>query len=477
MEQINLHTDMKKWADAHVFYNMFLHEPQKNATSRIADDEWRWRKWAIQESPNGKLILTNSFFSVLKNSEKIYLLHVTPNLEKILESGTIYSSGGCLIGSIYAAPLFLTTNGSFKVHNLGEYIFKKEAQHASYLREKKTKPSIIIIEADLPQRAHDNLIGIDYTKLGNVHLAIYKNLEYLLSFRERTILQEILLHKIKQCLSYFNLTTNAYYKNEAVDGEEFFKFFLPSIDHLPILGYLYFETIAEYLMLFQDTKEAKKAHTNGEFYNASYKNLMFDLFPELLKGVGLGFFKPSPKQIVQYIKRKKLISKFDEKRFIEHLIKRLTFFTQSRLLNTVEDINWCTVNWSFNTLESVASPLLGHLVHRELRNFGRFPDFYFYFDQFKALQVWNYWNHMGVVVPFNGVLPKGEIGINPAWPDLKIKAYIGKETKDSSPGAMYIERVKEISVKIVPRLVDYRIVIMRSKNMQKMHEIFGTFRD
>jgi len=454
---------------------MFLHELQKGSPVKITKDEQEWREWAVKETPNGKLLLKNSFFDILKKSSKIYLFHVTPNLKKIVESGTIYSSGGCLIGGTYSTPLFLT-NGIFRVHNLGEYIFKKEVPRASYLKEKSSKPSILIIEANLPPRAHDNLIGLDYTKLGNIHLAIYNDLEYLLSFRERAVLQEILLKKIKQSLPYLNLASNIYHsKGKIVNDKDFFEVFLASIDHLPILGYIYFEVIAGYLMLFQDGKEAKKAYDNGEFYNAGYKDLMFDLFPKLLKGAGLGFFKPTLKQVIQYIKKNKMISKLDEKNFTQYLIKRIVFLTQDRLLNRSEEyINWSAFSWDFKALEAIASPLLGHLVHRELRNFGRFPDFYFYFDQFKALQAWNYWNHMGIVIPFNGVMPKGEVGINPAWPDLKTKVYIGEEIKGPVVDAMYIAPKKEIAVKIVPRLVDHRITIMRSKGRQK---ISGTFRD
>ena len=148
-------------------------------------------------------------------------------------------------------------------HTTSAVYFQKEASRASYLKGKNNKSSIIIIEVDLPLRAHDNIIGIDYIKLGGVHLAIYKDLEYLLSFRERTVLQEILLNKIKHSLPYLNLVSNAYHKNEKIDSDDFFNLLLMAIDHLPILGYIYFEVIAEYLMLFQDGREAKTAHNNG----------------------------------------------------------------------------------------------------------------------------------------------------------------------------------------------------------------------
>jgi len=476
MEPINAH--MKKFADAHVFYSTYLRELKERSSSKAAGKEQEWRKWAVSATPNGKLLLNNSFFDILKNSSKIYLFHTTPNLEKITKSGAFYSSGGCLIGSIYSTPIIPDGSGQLRVHNLGKYVFKNEAPRASYLREKKTKPSFVIIEAELPPKVHDNIIGIDYIKLGDVHLAIYKDLAYLLSFRERASLQEIILNKVKQSLSYLNLAHNAYHEGAKVNEEDFFFSFLSAIDHLPILGYIYFEVVAEYLMLFGDDDGAKKAHDLGEIYNAGYKNLMFDLFPDMLRGVGLGFFKRTPRQLVQHIKKEKLISNFDEKKFIAYITERIIFLTQARLMNETDSrINWYALNWDFKVLESIASPLLGHLIHRELRNFGRFPDFYFYFDQLKALQAWNYWNHMGVVIPFNGIMPKGEIGINPAWPDLKYKVYVGKETNGPIAGEMYVEPGKEINAKIVARLVDHRVSIMRSQGKSDMREIFGTFRD
>jgi len=475
MKQFDI--NMKRWSDAHIFYNMFLHDSQEVETSYAAREELRWRRWAINEAPNGHLILKNSFFNSLKNDSKMYLFHVTPSLSKIVESGVIYSSGGCLVGSIYATPAYLEDD-IFRIHNLGEYIYNTEAPRATYIQEQGTAPSVLIIEIDLPKRAHDNLIGIDYTKLGNVHLSIYKELEYLLSFRERVYLQEITLNKVKQSLSLLNVVSNSYFNHRGVDKNDFFELLLSAIDHLPILGYLYFEAVAEYLMLFEDNKEAKIAHGYGEIYNANYKNIMFDIFPDLLKGVGLGSFKPTPEQLVQYISSHKLVSNFNKTEFINNLVNRIIYFIQSRLMNDEnEAMDWCSFSWDFKSLENLASPLLGHLVHRELRNFGRFPDFYFYFDQFKALQAWNYWNQMGVIIPFNGVMPKGEIGVNPALPDLNVKIYTAKKLEKSEPGRLLFGIDRELPVKIVPRLIDHRVTLMRSKGAKEMKDIFGTFRD
>src|SRR5262249_38706093 len=122
---------------------------------------------------------------------------------------------------------------------------------------------------------------------------------------------------------------------------------------------------------------------------------------------------------------------------------------------------WQALRWDLPSLLKHVSPLLGHLVHRELRSFGRFPDFYFYFDQFKALQIWNYWNHMGIVIPFNGVIPKGETGINPAYPNLSYRIYRAGIMVES--GVTYAQPEEELEVKIVPRLVHLRFATMRNR--------------
>ena len=48
-------------------------------------------------------------------------------------------------------------------------------------------------------------------------------------------------------------------------------------------------------------------------------------------------------------------------------------------------------------------------------------------------------------------MPKGEIGINPAYPELLYKIYEAKIHKDDK-----VELGKELKIDIVPRLVDLK---------------------
>ncbi|GEM_PF-4729464 len=82
---------MNLWSEAHVFYNMFNHDPGSHSTKEVLGEH----KWQLRmlNTPNGSLLTENSLFDNLKKSPKIYLVHITPNLNQILESGSIYSSG------------------------------------------------------------------------------------------------------------------------------------------------------------------------------------------------------------------------------------------------------------------------------------------------------------------------------------------------------------------------------------------------
>ncbi|OGM25840.1 hypothetical protein A2962_00330 [Candidatus Woesebacteria bacterium RIFCSPLOWO2_01_FULL_39_61] len=444
-----------EWANAHVFYNIFARKTRED-DSLENQLELDWRRKVITESPNGKLLIDNSFFRDLKNKNKIYLAHITSNLSIIKKTKVIYSSGGCLIGSIYCAPI--TNDGNrLRIHNLGKYILEKEAP---IITKEDFTPDVLVFEFELDLEAHNNLIGIDYLRLGKIHFEIYKDLEYLLSSNERFNLYQTILSKVKKSLDFLILCSDFRLTAQDIDPDEFSRLLIHSIQNLSILGYLYFEVVSEYLMLYQDSNISKKYSDLGEFYNPVYKDLMYSLRPDL-KGDGkLSSFSPSFEELISYAKANKIFKHLNTKHFKEYLTERLLYLINLRLFNLEEElIDWRKFEWSFENLALKAKKLVGHLIHRELRNFGRYPSFYFYFDQTKALQIWNYWNHMDIAIPFNGVFPKGEVGINPAYPDLNYKIYLGKVTNDSQ--FSYVDLEDEIDLSIEPRLVDLRHTQMR----------------
>ncbi len=461
---MKIQTDnLSLWADAHVFYGMYEHNISKKNT-KVVKEEYDWRHELLTETPNGNLLLKNSFFDDLKSKDKVYLAHVTPNLHNIQDNHILYPSAGCLVGSVYCTPLS-KVDGKLRMHNLGKFIFDKEMSlFAKFAEKKMQKPlEIVVFEVDLPETSKNNLVGVDYLRLGDIHFNAYKALEYLLSPDERHKLQEICINRTRRAFNYLCACNRICHSNAKIDDIKFLEMFIETIDSLPILGYFYFEALTEYIMLYQNDEKAKAYSELGEFYSPSYKELVFDLCPRLSKNFSLREFKPTLKNAVNYIKKRGVIKDFDENNMFRYLARRLAFLTNARLFS--EDtklMDWERLRWSFEELCEDMRPLLGHLIHRELRTFGRYPYFYFYFDQHKALDIWNYWNHMNIAIPFNGIIPKGEVGINPAHPGLNYKTYSSKVVREN--GHMYLDLKKELDLDIAPKLVDPKFTSMRNKS-------------
>lgn len=144
---MNLNDNLSTWANAHVFYNTFKHKPNID-DNKILREEHDWRKNAINNSIHGNLLTNNSLFNVLKNKNKIYLAHITPNIHNILDNNDIYPSGGCLVGSIYCTPAF-EEGEKIRVHNLGKYIFENEAPRFSNSKTPNSS-SVIVFECRVP---------------------------------------------------------------------------------------------------------------------------------------------------------------------------------------------------------------------------------------------------------------------------------------------------------------------------------------
>ncbi|MBT9168892.1 MAG: hypothetical protein DDT19_02242 [Syntrophomonadaceae bacterium] len=456
--------NLQKWAEAHIFYNLFLEEPGEN--NKILLDEFNWRKRVINKAPHGNLLLNNSFFKTIKDNEIIYLAHITPNLHNILENNILFPSSGCLVGSIYCVPVRKEGEKLF-LHNLGKYIYQIETPR--YLNKKLwDKIGILLIEIQIPEVSRNNLIGIDYLRLGDIHFNIYRELEYLLSSKERYLLEEICTSRIRESLEYLSLCNKAYYYNQTqkVDPIKFFRTFHETIKNLPILGYFWFEILSEFIMLYQNNQLSKKYNKIGEFYSPSYKNLIFELCPKVSSNFTLKEFNPNFNDLINYFKQNKIFTNLNTKNIISYLIERIIYLTNARLMfQNIGIIDWKKIMWNFDNLSQYFQPLIGHLIHRELRNFRRYPYFYFYFDQTKALQIWNYWNHMNIVIPFNGIIPKGEIGINPAFSHLNYKIYSTKIYEED--GNIILEPQKEIKVEIIPKLIDIKFTSLRNKDYEE----------
>ncbi|MGY1584588.1 hypothetical protein [Streptomyces sp. MN13] len=86
----------------------------------------------------------------------------------------------------------------------------------------------------------------------------------------------------------------------------------------------------------------------------------------------------------------------------------------------------------------------------------RYPQLYLAFEQAKALRAWSYWNDQRIATPFNGFLPKGEIGFNPASPAARCRVW----QADTCERGL-VHPVDELEVTFMPRLADLAMTAMR----------------
>ena len=146
------------------------HHPSRNG--RYAADFLR----TLEESPNGDLYFQSRFLEDLRTSPKTSLGHVTYRLEDIRRDKAIYASGGCLVGSVYCFPMNRMDGQSFRLHNLGRYIYTQETAG----RSPGTTPDVLLFEIERGGKAHQDQVGIDYLRLGEIHYRLFMDLEHLL---------------------------------------------------------------------------------------------------------------------------------------------------------------------------------------------------------------------------------------------------------------------------------------------------------
>ncbi|MDT0379401.1 hypothetical protein RM572_11540 [Streptomyces sp. DSM 42041] len=444
------------WADAHAFYESTLVPGPDPHGDHLSAKDAAWQSRLLEETPNGRLLRQNALFDALSGDRTLHLLHVTHALEHINEQGALYPSGGCLVGSIYCAPLTPSGDG-LRMHNLASYVLHKEAPaFVGKLGRDGRTPTPLIFEISVHRHAYRGLAGIDYLRLGTIHLQIYTHLEYLLSKTERHHLREAVVSRVKNSTAFLALATAITFHGAPVAADQFLRLLDEAIPRLPILGYIYFEALAEYLMLHSTSDRTRQLAELGEFNNWLYKEMLFASFPQMAGKFDLAKFRPAPDELDALLAQ--IDPTVDATHARRYLAERISHLVASRLFTPGQVPEaWHHTRWEFDSLAAQLGPLLGHLIHRELRTFGRYPDFYFYFDQHKALQAWNYWNHMDIATPFNGTFPKGEIGINPAYPDLDYRIW-----RAEPDGKGLLHPAEQLDLTIAPRLVDIKYTLMRN---------------
>lgn len=419
-----------EWEHAHTDYTMPV---QRRIPASLAESESDWREYLERSTPNGWLIQNNAMTEALVSGRPMDLLHVTRNIDAIRTSRELHVSTGCLVGALYCSPLVRQRKG-LRPHNLGAYLMRTKPY---------TTPMVFEVVPDAPIRPK----GIDYLHLGPIHLRTHRRYRSFLTPAENDQLDRAVLTRLRTASGFLDIALrNAV--GHAAPASEFIDQLSDTVAHVPFLGYLYFEVLSEYLMLHSAAPETKRYAQAGELNNWLYKRLAFTAVDGMDQLFDLARFNPHHHRLVQLIEG---IEPALGRGVAEYVRRRLSHLFARTALHPSQDAASVTFQGAdLSSLHEAAPGLIGQMVFREIRYMPRYRQLYHCFEKSKALEAWDYWNVEGIPTPFNGILPKGEIGINPVYPRSAVRAWTAEQ---DSKG--YLHPVEEVTAVFTPHLASW----------------------
>ncbi|MDY0814001.1 hypothetical protein [Kitasatospora purpeofusca] len=425
-----------EWDNAHTDHTGSATRP---GPSGLAETKADWRRHLVHETPNGWLLSGNAMTQALTSGRPVHLMHTIVALDAIRASGQLYASTGCLAAALYCAPLAAEPAG-LRPHNLGSYLLETK---------KHTRTLVFEITPDAPVPPK----GIDYLRLGAVHLRTYLTHRNFLTEAEDAQLRRAALGRVRAAAPFLDtLLANA--TGHPTPDAEFIDRLAATVPTFPFLGYLYFEVVSEYLMLNSKTPETKAYAQVAEMNNRLYKRLAFAAVRNMDKLFDLSRFNPGHDRLLRLIGQIEAGLTAGAACYIRRRVSHL-FATVA--LAPGQDATSVTFGAAdFDILGATAPHLLGQLVFREMRVIDRYPQLYLAFEQSKALEAWDYWNTEGIPMPFNGTIPKGEIGINPAYPRSRCIVWTAETCERG-----LLHPTDQLDVTFLPRLAELGMTAMR----------------
>ncbi len=425
-----------EWDNAHTDHTG---SATRRGPSGLTESEADWRHHLAHETPNGWLLHGNSMTQALTSGRPVHLMHTTVALDAIRASGQLYASTGCLVAALYCAPLVAEPAG-LRPHNLGSYLLETK---------KHTRTLVFEITPDAPVPPK----GIDYLRLGAVHLRTYLTHRNFLTEAEDAQLRRAALGRVRAAAPFLDtLLANA--TGHPTPDAEFIDRLAATVPVFPFLGYLYFEVVSEYLMLNSKTPETRAYAQVAEMNNRLYKRLAFSAVRSMDKLFDLSRFNPGHDRLLRLIGQIEAGLTSGAARYIRRRVSHL--FATVALAPSQDAASVTFGAADFDVLSATAPPLLGQLVFREMRIIDRYPQLYLAFEQAKALEAWDYWNTEGIPTPFNGTIPKGEIGINPAYPRSRCTVWTAETCERG-----LLHPMDQLDVTFLPRLAELGMTAMR----------------
>ncbi len=400
-------------------------------------------------TPNKDLLVNETFFKQYRSNEELYLLHITTNFNSIQQSQKILQSAGGMVGTIYCSPLIPLGDDTFQMHNLSEYFYLNELKD-------KSKASFVIFKVN-KSNANKNLIGLNHLKLGSAYYKSTVDLLNILNKNEKqTITNRINLSLLKT--KKLLLQCNNKSKISIIDKKKFIDLFLYSIPYNPLFGVIYAELLMEFMYLFQDDKISNNYYEQDQFNCFNFKKFRHinkTKFPKL------DIFKPDLNDFFHFIKQQKVISNFEQNKFVEYFSVRLFEVLNYSLADGLKQSDFSTIK-NLNNISNTGKNLIGHLVYRFVRYLPRYEFLYNFFNTYRSCSICNFWNANNVLLPYNSFIPRGEIGINPAYVNEDNISIFSADISNSKNLTLKIH--EKLSWKIEPKLLDINTTALRDQS-------------
>lgn len=346
----------------------------------------------------------------IDDSGKVRFVHFSPNVDKIITSGSIFVSGGGLFGVVYVTPL----RRDSKVHNLGRYIAEKEIPQSGG----KISDHCLVFEIG----KDDYLESIKNGEVNYVFDSeIFCDCAKILNDKHSMLNQAITeTEEISDCL-----------KRGRYDDHQLWGLVQNYFEKFSFMKHVFFEALIEYLYINQDTEESHQYATNGELYASEIKDYIFEVSPELKSSFSTSRFETGLSVHIDKLGKSanKIIRSFDDEDFSKFMKARLSFYFSQML-------------------KMGNRPIIGRFILKSSDSDSRQP-----IEQCGAEKIWNRTRNCSAL--HYSSVPKGEWGITPATG--KIKVYSGNYSNGIVKG------LTPISLEIETRILNNKEAVLRIK--------------
>jgi len=310
--------------------NIFFSNRQNlnlNPQEEIEELNLAWFDFLSKDSANGKLLIKNTYKKDF-GTQDLYFIHVTPSFNEIIKSKKIFPSGGGLGAVIYGSTLHKNN----KIHNLTEMYLKFQ-----FPKKIKSKVGLFCIKLKIPKELllQSKNWGVDYTLFGNIHCQTWRKMkktrvvgnQYSLKLEKKITKDIAKTFKILNIFLEYNL--------ENLTFKRFKKYYNKLFNTIPSLRFIIYESLAEYILFYQNNKSAKFYNTKNEIYNQNHKQFIWDLCPWMLKKFDISKFFIKLDKIISYLHNSNIIKNFDQNHFENFIKWRIAFYVKKITVNKI----------------------------------------------------------------------------------------------------------------------------------------------